>query len=86
MTTETDQRIMLAVAMGWEELDHTHDRWFNDDGPQEECRDTKHLPNPFTDANNDFAVLQWMREREDSDPCGGRHIGSLWIITYDPQL
>jgi len=58
-------RIKLAVAMGWQELYHTPGRWFNDDKPQEECRATEHLPNPFTDANDDYAVLEWMRGDED---------------------
>jgi len=38
-----NDRIRLAEAMGWK-FPH---------GP------TKHCPDPFTDANDDYAVLEW---------------------------
>jgi hypothetical protein len=58
-----NDRIRLAEAMGWKRLDHTPDRWFNDapEHRQEECRHTEYLPDPLTDANDDYAVLEWVR-------------------------
>lgn len=51
-------RITLAVAMGWKPRQVTGidgDVWFNPSG------EMLLLPNPFTDANDDYAVLEWMR-------------------------
>ncbi len=50
-----NDRIKLAEAMGgpiWEA--------YIDPGKHPECID---LPDPFTDANDDYAVLEWMREQ-----------------------
>jgi len=61
-----DDRIKLAEAMGIS-LEPYH--------PTDDC---DHRPNfdPFTDANDDYAVLEWMRKIEAD---GGRlvYIGSM---------
>lgn len=68
-----EDRIKLAVAMGWERADDEFgpDTWIqgvkgrviaNAPGT---CRDMRdELPNPFTDANDDYAVLEWMRTQD----------------------
>lgn len=50
-----DDRIRLAEAMGgsiWEA--------YIDPGKHPECVD---LPDPFINANDDYAVLEWMRKK-----------------------
>jgi len=54
----TDDRIKLAEAMGWKRLNKTE--WLDPDG----IRHTNFGFNPFTDANDDYAVLEWMRKNE----------------------
>ena len=52
-------RIALAEAMGWIVKDG--DLYNpNDPSPFDEMA-VMPLPNPFTDANDDYAVLEWMR-------------------------
>ena len=59
-------RIKLAEAMGWNRAEGRSDNlewsgmWFSPDG-----YGPRPPPDPFTDANDDYAVLEWMR----SDPC-----------------
>ncbi len=49
-------RIKLAEAMGW-----TNSHQFRWDGPGDgEYRNDP--PDPFTDANDDYAVLEWVRK------------------------
>jgi len=70
-----NDRIKLAEAMGWtwetpggDELP----RWCRPDGshasPITVCREKVSPPafNPFTDANDDYAVLEWMRNGDHS--------------------
>ena len=64
-----NDRIKLAEAMGWKLKRKSHrgfggqpiERrvWHNPEGIT--YRGIK-LPDPFTDANDDYAVLEWMRE------------------------
>ena len=59
-----NDRIKLAEAMGWKA--ETHDgiwSWFNRSNDKAFCD----LPDPFTDANADYAVLEWMRKFEQQD-------------------
>jgi len=67
----TDQdRIRLAEARGWtrypDESDHNFDKWMPPDfGDHYDERDAVligGLPDPFTDANDDYQVLVWVRE------------------------
>lgn len=61
MNNATD-RIKLAEAMGWEQ--HAHGWWSSPRGKSGICHhgiDTDKLPDPYTDANDDYAVLEWMR-------------------------
>lgn len=60
----TDQdRIRLAEAMGWIRVPHDFgsDSWENSQGFGH-ANHVGELPNPFTDANDDYAVLGWMRD------------------------
>jgi len=58
---ETD-RIRLCEAMGWER--NLAGDWHNI--PQGKLpRPHFDLPDPFTDANADYAVLEWMRKRKE---------------------
>ena len=54
-------RIRLAEAMGWEQTDAAGvgSVWRSPDN------EVMPLPDPFTDANDDYAVLEWMRRRRD---------------------
>jgi len=62
-----NERIKLAEAMGW--IAVTENRWVHEEckgkGPLDwDDRDAKYdfeLPDPFTDANDDYAVLERMR-------------------------
>ncbi len=54
--TELEDRIKLAEWMGWTKWDH---KWLSPDH-----KTITDLPNPFTDANDDYAVLELMRAIE----------------------
>ncbi len=67
MTRQTNQqRIKLAEAIGWTRGEVRivrvmgrsipHQRWIDPEGS-----DRAQLPDPFTDANDDYAVLEWLR-------------------------
>lgn len=72
-----DDRIKLAEAMGWE-IEKPYEsavrcryggkatmRLILPNGGGQICNDETigtHLPDPFTSANDDYAVLEWMRE------------------------
>ena len=66
-----NDRIKLATAMGWKSgrtdtvavmgRPISHTRWIDPDG-----NDRAQCPDPFTDANDDYAVLEWMRNTSDS--------------------
>lgn len=64
-----DDIIRLAEAMGWRRIEFTSafgSRWYWA-APAQELHDT--LPDPRTDANADYAVLEWMRKPALSDDC-----------------
>ena len=53
-----NDRIKLAEAMGWTRSTiGTEYCWRHEDG-----RVIGMCPDPFTDANDDFGVLEWMRQ------------------------
>ena len=72
-------RIKLAEAMGWkyDPTKSAHDlgdgyptqrtsfHWSHSD--YEKKRFAHELPDPFTDTNNDYAVLEWMRREGNKD-------------------
>lgn len=65
--TDQKKRIKLAEAIGWEfeEVDHEYRYCYKQpDGHRDafriQCYDTV-IPDPFTDANDDYAMLEWMR-------------------------
>ena len=53
-------RIKLAEAMGWTP-NRTNEKW-TDPATGTSGNRLLDLPDPFTDANDDYAVLEWMRE------------------------
>ncbi len=66
MNTQTatmDDRIRLCEAMGWTPQPNEPNGepvWV---GPDDECPCYLYeLPDPFHDANDDYAVLEWMRD------------------------
>lgn len=66
--TDQQARIKLAEAMGWELTATAPDGWIGEQ-PEEWWLFNgdyhSHLPfDPFTDANDDYAVLEWMRAKE----------------------
>ena len=48
-----DDRIKLTEAMGWSDCS-------DDMGKPPNCFGFDYLPDPFTDANDDYAVLEWV--------------------------
>ena len=56
-----NDRIKLAEAMGWTTRDEGN-LWADPDPSNLSLRDAP--PDPFTDANDDYAVLEWMREQK----------------------
>ena len=57
ITVSNQYQIKLAEAMGWTET--KYHRWLS---PAREMR-CDFPPDPFTDANDDYAVLEWMRDK-----------------------
>lgn len=55
-----DDGIRLAEAMGWEK--HPSEEWWSAPGIGM-FKTVEFLPDPFTDANDDYQVLEWMRDR-----------------------
>ena len=64
-------KVILAEAMGWESYQlgdaggDYHWRW-KKQNPRGEILYRKVTPDPFTDANDDYAVLEWARETFES--------------------
>ena len=62
-------RIKLAEAMGWEWKPYPEDTMGELTSPRGQvvyCTGAQrkyHIPDPFTDANDDYAVLEWIREQ-----------------------
>ena len=53
-----NDRRRIAEEMGWQQTkEGIHSVWW----PPKNKRWRKNPPNPFTDANDDYAVLEWMR-------------------------
>ena len=64
-----NDRIKLAEAMGWkhEQMRENLRRACWHLPPAEDWRYSAALPDPYTDANDDYAVLEWMR-KENNKP------------------
>ena len=65
-----NDRIRLAEAMGWEwqptvdQPNNPKGQWLSPEkGWLERSLKDELLPDPESDANDDYAVLEWMRER-----------------------
>ncbi len=56
------EREILAKAMGWKQ--HPDGWWSSPriEGCASHGIDADKIPDPYTDANDDVAVLKWMRE------------------------
>ena len=65
-----NDRIKLAEAMGWKRNGHDFgdNTWTKDNvvafAPGSRRDHYDEIPDPFTDANDDYAVLEWMRDPE----------------------
>ena len=60
-------RIGLAEAMGWTRaMSHgkPQNGWCPPNLEYKIWLTAEELPNPFTDANDDYAVLEWMRKQK----------------------
>ena len=64
-----NDRIKLCEAMGWTPLDLNLIGWWMPPGAKIDDhvfiinrKSEEALPDPFTDANDDYAVLEWMRK------------------------
>lgn len=87
-----NDRIKLAEAMGWRldpDLDfiqgsHTN-YWLSPDANV--TRVSEALPDPFTDANDDYAVLEWMRSHgTDYQPPSNKFSGELFNPQWHYQI
>ncbi len=66
-----NERIKLAEAMGWtnHDVDSVH-TWMPPQYSEYHktfARSEIYLPDPFTDANDDYAVLEWVRTKAQND-------------------
>jgi hypothetical protein len=73
-----EKQIKLAEAMGWVRINDEDMAWWpapyiidriKKEYPDALCVDyvgRDGLPDPFTDANDDYAVLEWLREKYDA--------------------
>ena len=95
--------IKINVAMGWRkhDIDNVH-KWMppgHDKYDKSYAKSWVCLPNPFKDANDDYAVLEWMRKEGtigwhntlDKDAAGYYKIGAyaraaLKGIDHAPKL
>ncbi len=59
-------RIKLAEAMGWIHETGGGRDWYHPSDNRSRCF-ANQLPDPETDANDDYAVLEWMRDFADAD-------------------
>ena len=92
--SDQDARIRLAEAMGWKWRDIKSafqpggGQWHKPDGKFTSIIKYKeHIPfDPFTDANDDYAVLNWARERglQDANGWSAFHaaLGDYHKVTY----
>ena len=75
-----ESRIKLAEAMGYKQ----DDKWAAwilqvSDKEREIVRDPDLLPDPFTDANDDYAVLEWMQVTFNTHEYLMGHQGDRWV-------
>ncbi len=69
--------IKIAEMMGWRWSENSNKeagggRWYRPDGSYTDlCIKYAEIPDPYTDANDDYAVLEWMRESEERLDDGG---------------
>ena len=65
MNDQQKNRIKLAEAMGWKLISNYTGSFADKQGFQDwrspDGAPLQELPDPFTDANDDYAVLEWAR-------------------------
>ncbi len=67
-----DKRIKLAEAMGWDRINYikrgsSKNRFLSGRGieqPRNGQFGMRQIPDPFTNADDDYAVLEWMRSND----------------------
>lgn len=64
--THDQERIVLAEAMGWKRGKWLfQDCWYSPDGSVYLATEYGGIKfDPFTDANDDYAVLEWMQNKQ----------------------
>jgi len=81
--SDLSDRIKLAEAMGWSSTCDPNGNvyWSAPPAkyPESYCFDTDELPDPFTDANDDYAVLEWMRVTYNTYEYLMEHQGDKWV-------
>lgn len=80
-----EERIKLAEAMGWTNIRSKYIAMEEKSYPfgvvpgnVNDKRFKEQIPDPFTDANDDYAVLEWMRKTD--------LINSLNVTEYEIQF
>ncbi len=71
-----NDRIKLAEAMGWATV-MEGELWSPPDFTDMALRD--YPPNPFTDANDDYAVLEWARKKGYTLPTDQRFSINMYL-------
>ncbi len=79
-----EKRIKLALAMGWKHCQMREnlqrDCW--EHPVRKSWFDESELPDPFTDANDDYLVLEWFRSQaEDAKAKGKPYPNELWEMS-----
>ena len=75
-----NDRIKLAEAMGWTHETGGGRDWYHPTDKRSRCF-AIHLPDPFTDANDDYAVLEHFRATGQKDEIH-RAMTLSWAVDY----
>ena len=75
--TDQEKRIKLALAMGWVNEGGGGRVWWHPTDSRSRCF-PNHLPDPLTDANDDYAVLEWMLVGTPDSSHGRIYLGNKW--------
>ena len=83
-----NDRIKLAEAMGYVLVSNYTGSFADEQGTQHWTHPEGHpvfeLPDPFTDANDDYAVLEWAHKQIDSDTWTPRGKWSIFVDELSP--
>ena len=89
--TDAD-RIRLAEAMGWTDIAMRSKARSMPNlqgcGPCHAVNGRGSIPNPFTDANDDYRVLQWIRQKAQSKPgiYSGKDKHRKWLRALNMEV